>query len=249
MSGPPPKLDGMDKAKQRIWVEVVLDRFQSKAKANPEAATKIFGENVGALQKELDKGAAIRPIKLGSHEKQDVYIDLAHIVERGIAEIAYARQRLREGRPMKWIVEECLPQTRVLRRVIAHFVESKQSKNLNSMVEEILTPTLNREGDARGRPKTATYMREYLASEYGVDHDTIKAWIKKGQRDAKDYAKDPEKMATVFGLDLPTLQGMSEKAREQLLLGKSVHLSGGKKTIALTTLGPIGISDLSDQNN
>ena len=54
-------------------------------------------------------------------------------------------------------------------------------------------------------------------------------------------------MASVFGLDLSTLQSMSENAREQLLLDKTVNLAGGK-TIALTTLGPIGVSEVSDQS-
>ena len=238
----------MDKEKQRIWLEAILDRFKSKRMGNPESATAIFEESVGALQVQLKSGT-IQPSKLGPHEKQDVYIDLAHIVERGTIEIGEAKQLLREGWAMEGIVEKFLPKTRVLRRVIAHYVESKQSKNLNSMVEEILTPTLNRKGDARGRPKTATYMRDYLASEYGVDHDTIKVWIGKGRRDAKDYAKDPEKMAAVFGLDLETLLNMSEEARESIVLGYSVGEIAVPTANVLTTNGPIGISDLSDQNN
>jgi hypothetical protein len=233
----------MGKAKEDIWIGAILDRFNSKVQGNTDSATKIFAESVGALQAELKRGV-IRPSKLGPHERQDVYIDITHIVEHGIAERGYAKQQLREGRSMDWIIEKFLPETLVLRRVIAHYVESKQSKNLNSMIEEILTPTLNREGDARGRPRTARYMYDYLASEYDVDYDTIKSWTKKGRRDAKRYARDPEKIAAVFGLSLKMLLNMSEEARELLLLGYPSEIASAN---VLTTLGPIGVSILTAQ--
>ena len=50
-------------------------------------------------------------------------------------------------------------------------------------------------------------------------------------------------MAEIFGLDLRTLLGLSEEERE------SVSLGYGDQAVVLTTLGPIGVSDLNDQNN
>jgi len=90
----------MDEVRTSRWLGAVLDRVWPKMRANLDSATAIFENSHGALQKQLKNGP-IRPIKLGLPEKQNVYIDLAHRVERGKNEIGEARQLLREG----WSVE------------------------------------------------------------------------------------------------------------------------------------------------
>ena len=59
----------------------------------------------------------------------------------------------------------------------------------------------------------------------------------------KQYAKDPERLAAIFGLNLLTLKGLSEEERKTVVLGFA------SETVFLDINDPIGISDLSDQNN
>ena len=74
-----------------------------------------------------------------------------------------------------------------------------------------------------------------MAVKYGVESETIRLWTVRRRREAKEYAKKPEMMAAVFGLDLLTLIDLPEEERESVVLGEAGETAVLKKNGLIRT--------------
>ncbi len=229
-----PFVERINSDKRNRWPRAIIEGVTQQMREHPRSAVTIVMDRIGSLNKQLEGGKII-PSKLHRVEQQNFYIDLRHSVERGKAEIADARKLFRSHRSVKRIGDEFLPKTLILWRVVETGGEDVRTRR--GVLERILTT-----GERRGRHTDAGYVHDYLAQLHGVEPKTIRNWISAGVNNAKEYSEHPERYASEFGLDLTAMLALSMKEREDCFLGLGIQ------TAELTTMGPIGVSDLSEPN-